>query len=210
MFEKIQNQCEVLSQQFDSISLDRKAVLLQLSDYIQAKIDSKLPIQLMYVCTHNSRRSHFGQIWSAVAAEYFSIPHVKTFSGGTEATAFHPNAIHALKDSGFEISTKESLNQNPSYLVHFGKNQQMICFSKEYDSIENPSTAFAAIMTCSDAEENCPFIPGVELRIATTYDDPKMFDDTPLQSEKYLERSNQIAMETLFVFSQLKKSNDNR
>jgi protein-tyrosine phosphatase/arsenate reductase len=56
-------------------------------------------------------------------------------------------------------------------------------------------------MTCSDAEENCPFIPGVDLRIGTTYDDPKAFDGTQLQDEKYQERSSQIALECLYVFS---------
>jgi protein-tyrosine phosphatase/arsenate reductase len=73
-----------------------------------------------------------------------------------------------------------------------------------YDDQSNPTSNFAAIMTCGDAEENCPFIPGVELRIGTTYNDPKEFDGTSLQEEKYTERSLQIGLETLFVFSQIK------
>ena len=73
-----------------------------------------------------------------------------------------------------------------------------------YDDPKNPQKEFAAIMTCSDAEENCPFIPGVELRIGTTYDDPKAFDNTPLQDTKYDERCKQIALETLYVFSKVK------
>ena len=77
------------------------------------------------------------------------------------------------------------------------------CFSKLYNDAANPSQNFAAIMTCSDAEENCPFIPGCELRIGTTYNDPKAFDNTVLQDEKYTERSNQIAMECLYVFQNL-------
>lgn len=210
MFPKIQQICIDLIQQFDSISPERKVTLVKISDHMQMKLDEKLSIQLMYVCTHNSRRSHFGQIWSAVAAEYFSIPKVNTFSGGTEATSFNPNAIQALKNSGFEIFSAESTSDNPRYTVQFGDSQETVCFSKVYDDSANPSAAFVAIMTCSDAEENCPFIPGVELRIATTYEDPKKFDGTALQSEKYSERSHQIAMETLYVFSLLKKSHDNR
>lgn len=70
-----------------------------------------------------------------------------------------------------------------------------------YDDAVNPTANFAAIMTCSDAESNCPFIPGVDLRIATTYEDPKAFDHSPEQAAKYLERSNQIAVECLYVFS---------
>lgn len=205
MFKKIQKNCNKLVQQFDSISSERKTVLLQISDYIQTKIDANLPVQLMYVCTHNSRRSHFGQIWSTVAADYFSIPNVLTFSGGTESTAFHPNAIQALKATGFEIFSADSTNENPRYKVQFGENKETICFSKVYNDSVNPTSAFASIMTCSDADENCPFISGVEFRIATTYDDPKVFDGTLIESEKYLERSNKIALETLFVFSNLNK-----
>jgi hypothetical protein len=73
-----------------------------------------------------------------------------------------------------------------------------------YNHSQNPVNNFAAIMTCSDAEENCPFIPGVELRIGTTYDDPKTFDNTPLQDTKYDERLKQIAVETFYVFSLIK------
>jgi arsenate reductase len=56
-------------------------------------------------------------------------------------------------------------------------------------------------MTCSDAEENCPFIPGVELRIGTTYEDPKAYDNTLQQDTQYDTRCRQIALETLYVFS---------
>ena len=200
MFEKIKKQCDNLVQQFDSIPTDRKELLKMISMYIQRKNENKLPINLVYVCTHNSRRSHFGQVWAAVAASYYNIPNVMTFSGGTEATAFNPNAIKALEKTGFEINNETS-DSNAQYKVIFGENSFTTCFSKVYDDAANPHSNFAAIMTCSDAEENCPYIPGVDLRIGTTYDDPKIFDETPLQDEKYLERSNQIALECLYVFS---------
>lgn len=204
MFEILKNQCDQLVNQFDTIPKERKELLTKISEYIQSKKDGNLPINLMYVCTHNSRRSHFGQIWAAVAASYFGIENVNTFSGGTEATAFNPNAIQALNETGFEIATEE-LNENPIYKVAFGtkETQFTICFSKVYDDSFNPSSNFIAIMTCSDAEQNCPFIPGVELRIGSTYADPKAFDGTPQQAEKYFERSNQIALECLFVFSKI-------
>ena len=202
MNTKIKNLCDQLSQQFESISSDRKVLLEKISGYIQQKKDAKSPIQLIYVCTHNSRRSHFGQIWAAVAAEYFGVNEVSTFSGGTEATAFNPNAIQALRGLGFEI-TQMDTTLNPKYEVDFGVSKSSICFSKVYDDASNPSSNFAAIMTCGDAEENCPFIPGVELRIGTTYDDPKSFDGTDFQDEKYIERALQIGLETLYVFSKI-------
>ena len=204
MFEVLKNHCDQLVSYFDTIPEERKELLTKISDYIQSKKDANLPINLMYVCTHNSRRSHFGQIWAIVAVTYFGIENVQTFSGGTEATTFNPNAIQALKESGFEISTKE-MTENPKYKVAFGTNEFEFttCFSKVYDDILNPSSNFIAIMTCSDAEQNCPFILGVDLRIGTTYSDPKAFDETPQQADKYLERSNQIALECLYVFSQI-------
>ena len=203
MNTKIKNLCDQLSQQFESISSDRKVLLEKISSYIQQKKDAKSPIQLIYVCTHNSRRSHFGQIWAAVAAEYFGVNEVSTFSGGTEATAFNPNAIQALRGLGFEI-TEMDTTLNPKYEVDFGGSKLNICFSKVYDDVSNPLSNFAAIMTCGEAEENCPFIPGVELRIGTTYDDPKSFDGTDFQDEKYIERALQIGLETLYVFSKIK------
>ena len=204
MYKKIKSTCDDLSQQFETISTERKALLEKISAYIQLKKDANLPIQLMYVCTHNSRRSHFGQIWAAVAAAYYSVENVTTFSGGTEATAFNINAINALKGIGFDVQAKDD-TINPVYEVSFGDVlNPSICFSKVYNDEFNPSSNFAAIMTCGDAEENCPFIPGVELRIGTTYNDPKEFDGTELQDQKYKERSLQIALETLYVFSKVK------
>ena len=188
---------------FDKIPDERKEILSQLSTHIKEQRQKNQAINLVYICTHNSRRSHLGQVWGAVAANFYGISGINTYSGGTEATAFNPNAIKALKTAGFEIS-QLTQGQNPRYLVSFGEDLSTTCFSKVYDDKENPSADFVAIMTCSHAEENCPYIPGVDLRIGITYDDPKDFDGTPQQDEKYLERSNQLALENLYVFSQIK------
>ena len=67
----------------------------------------------------------------------------------------------------------------------------------------NPKSEFAAIMTCDSANEACPFVPGAEKRISITFDDPKVFDNTLQQKEKYKERSLQIAAEMFYVFSQI-------
>lgn len=203
MFEPIQLLCDELILGFDSIPSERKILLSKISSFIQERKDKNQEINLVYVCTHNSRRSHFGQVWSAVATNYFQVKNVNTFSGGTEATAFNQNAINALTSVGFEFE-KLTDSDNPHYSVKFGAANETICFSKTVDDNANPRTNFAAIMTCSDADENCPFIPGVDLRIGTTYEDPKAFDGTELQDKMYNERSIQIATECLYVFSQIK------
>ena len=207
LYPTIQSICAQINSEFDLITADRKVLLVKISDYIQQKLDSGLPANLMYVCTHNSRRSQFGQIWAAVAANYYNITNTQTFSAGTEATAFHPNAIAALREIGFAV-VQENENKNPIYSVKFGSPTDYVtCFSKTVNDLSNPQSEFAAIMTCSDADENCPFIPGVELRIGTTYEDPKAFDGTAFQNEKYIERSFEISRECLYVFSKLKIEN---
>jgi protein-tyrosine phosphatase/arsenate reductase len=204
MIKSIKTYCDSLSKEFNTISVERKLILEQITQYISEKKSINKPINLVYICTHNSRRSHFGQIWAKVAAHYYNVDNVKTFSGGTEATAFNTNAINAINRIGFDIEKKNG-NINPIYHIYYDKNETPItCFSKVYNDDENPNSEFAAIMTCSDAEENCPFIPRVELRIGTTYDDPKAFDNTNLQDAKYDERCKQIAIETFYIFSKIK------
>ena len=204
MFQAIKQYCDALIKEFDTISEERKTQLEKISAYVSSKKESNSPIQLVYVCTHNSRRSHFGQIWAQVAANYYNIKSVTTFSGGTEATAFNINAINAIKRVGFDVHSID-MKANATYHIFFDETEKaIVCFSKVYDDSQNPKSNFAAIMTCSDAEENCPFLTGVELRIGTTYDDPKTFDNTHLQDVKYDERCKQIALESLYVFSQVK------
>jgi protein-tyrosine phosphatase/arsenate reductase len=156
---------------------------------------------LIYICTHNSRRSHFGQIASALAASYYNVSNLFAFSGGTEVSAFNSNAIKALQNIGFEINTKDSNSKNPVYQLKINKTQSINCFSKLYDDEYNPKKNFAAIMMCSEAEQNCPLIAGAEIRIATSYQDPKEADNTPDVIKVYEDRFKQIATETLYAFS---------
>lgn len=203
MNQLIKDRCEILSKNFKEIDAERKIILEKLSDHIQGKINQNIEINLIYVCTHNSRRSHLGQVWAKVAADFYGFE-INSFSAGTEATAFNQNAINALVSAGFEVK-KTDETQNPKYEVSFGENKSNLFFSKTIDDETLPKENFVAVMTCGDADENCPFIPGCDLRIGTTYFDPKSFDHSVLQNEKYTERSNQIAMECLYVFSLIKK-----
>ncbi len=190
---------------FDSIAFERKNLLQPLINYIQNKVIDRLEIRLNFICTHNSRRSHLSQIWAQTAASHFNIRNVFCYSGGTEATALFPMVAITLSQMGFKIEPLSSEN-NPIYAIKFADNEPpVIGFSKVYDSEFNPKSEFAAIMTCSQADVGCPFIAGAEQRIPIAFEDPKMFDNTPEQAQKYLERSLQIATEMFYVFSQIKK-----
>ncbi|WP_418262385.1 protein-tyrosine-phosphatase [Flavobacterium faecale] len=202
LFESIQKLVATLD--FNSISEERKTVLQPLVDFIQTKYEEKKEISLNFICTHNSRRSHLSQVWAQAAAAHYQIPQVVSYSGGTEATAMFPMAAQTLQNSGFQIQTL-SQGSNPVYAVKYNENQHpIICFSKTFDNNFNPQSGFAAILTCSSADQGCPFIAGAEKRIPITFEDPKAFDNTPLQAEKYHERSVQIATELFYVFSKIK------
>ncbi len=193
-----------LRTQFGQITPERQFILNQLADFIQSRRVSNLPVYLNFICTHNSRRSHIAQLWAQAAAHYYHVPNVYCFSGGTESTAFNPRAVKAMKEAGFSISvTKEG--DNPVYEVHFAEGvAPVVSFSKKYDDPFNHNQDFAAVMTCSHADENCPLVIGASTRIALTYDDPKNFDGTPLEAAKYAERVHEIGREMLFAFSQVK------
>jgi arsenate reductase len=180
---------------------DRVQVLQPLIDYIKSKREKSQATRLNFICTHNSRRSQLAQIWAQTAADYFEIP-AFCYSGGVEVTACNERTIHSLERSGFIISKHG--HSNPIYFILQDKDiRPIIVFSKLYDDVLNPHGVFAAIMTCSHADENCPFIPGAEARIPVRYEDPKEFDATEMESEKYDERSKQIASEMFFVFSRV-------
>ncbi|MDX8572083.1 protein-tyrosine-phosphatase [Elizabethkingia sp. HX QKY] len=187
-----------------NINEERKNVLLPLISFIQKKIKDKQRININFICTHNSRRSHLSQIWAQAAAAYFNIPEVYCYSGGTEETALFPKVTETLKIQGFNI-LKISEGSNPVYVIKYSANTlPVIGFSKKYDHPFNPENSYAAVMTCSQADEACPFIAGAEVRIPITYEDPKISDNTSEQTQVYAERSLQIAAEMLYVFSRIK------
>jgi arsenate reductase len=191
---------------FASIPAERKAILKELTDFVRVKVNEGKNVYLNFICTHNSRRSHLSQIWAQAAAHLYDVKNVQCFSGGTEATAFNPRAVKAMQEAGFEIRewSKGENSSNPVYEVQFAEEAPALrVFSKKYDDPFNHNKDFAAVMTCSHADENCPLIIGASKRIALTYDDPKEFDGSELEAAKYRERVREIGTEILFAFSQV-------
>lgn len=200
-FSSLEEYIQQLLPGMEEIPPLRRAVLRDFAHYLQ---HAGPDISLIFICTHNSRRSHFGQIWAAAAAAWYGVEGVKAYSGGTEATAFNPRAVAALQRAGFRVENPGGAN--PVYRVLFSEKRPALeCFSKTYDDPYNPRENFVAVMTCSDADENCPFIPGARFRVSLPYQDPKEADGTPEESVRYDERCRQIATELFFLFSQIKK-----
>ena len=188
----------------ENIPENRKKTLNPLIDFIKAKLAKSEPVDLNFICTHNSRRSHLSQVWAQALTYYYQVENVTCYSGGTEATALFPMVAETLKKQGFQIQILSQEN-NPVYAIKYAENTlPIIGFSKRFDNDFNPKSGFAAIMTCDSAHEACPFVSGADMRIPITYEDPKAFDKTPQQHEMYLERSLQIATELKYVFSAIK------
>lgn len=187
----------------NSISAERKAILQPLVDYIKTKVKNNEEVRLNFICTHNSRRSQFAQIWAKVMAAFFDVPKINTYSAGTTSTALFPYVCKTLNEQGFEIISLSN-EDNPVYAIKFEEDAlPIIGFSKTLNHPFNPTSNFAAIITCSQADAGCPFVVGAEKRIPITYDDPKFFDETPVQAQKYKEYSIKIATELCYVFSKI-------
>ncbi len=188
--------------EFEAILSDRKAELAKVADYVRQRLAKSKPAKLTFICTHNSRRSHLSQIWAQVAAEYYGLVGVETFSGGTEATAFNPRAVAAMQRCGLKIVADEPAATNPRYSVTTSDSATpQVCFSKAYGDPPNPSEGYCAVMTCSQADDACPLVMGCDLRMPIRYEDPKVADDTEFEAQRYDERSAQICGEMLYMMS---------
>ncbi len=201
MYSNLKSYIESRIAEFDQIPDHRKADLGQISEYVSREIAADRQPSVTFICTHNSRRSHMAQIWAQTAAAWFDVPNVATFSGGTEATAFNYRAVDAFKRTGMWVDA-ETMVDNTVYSVSFGpETPPMQCFSKVYTDEVNPQKDYAAVMTCSAADQACPVVAGSARRIAITYEDPKDADDTPEEEARYDERCAQIAREMLYAMS---------
>lgn len=209
-----------------AVPADRQDDLKSLASYIAKSIKADGSADVMFICTHNSRRSHFGQVWAAAAAHHMGIQGVRTYSAGTEATAFNPRAIAAVERAGMLVEhipdpillqQQDTANKqlrfvnavdlkNKVMMVTVGKDAKPIfCFSKTIDHAINPTADFGAVMTCSSADAACPTVRGANFRVAIPYIDPKVSDGKPEEAATYDERCLQIATEMLWVMQAVKK-----
>ena len=206
-FGKLSTSVETAISEMEEISDERKAQLAELATIVSEESDSDRTLGILFVCTHNSRRSQMAQAWAMVAAQHYSVEGLNFYSGGTEATAFNPRAVSALKRAGFKINNISDLgDSNPYYKLRTGKGYPpQIYFSKKYGHELNPQENFVAVMVCSDADEACPLVDGADARVAITYIDPKVSDGTDAEAATYTERSQQIAREMFYFMDQLRQ-----
>jgi len=202
LYPTVKNYIDLLD--IDTIADDRKLILNVLRDYIQKKLKAEEAINLNFICTHNSRRSQFSQVWAAIFSDLNQIG-ASCHSGGVEVTACNERVINTFRSIGLEVSGEnDETQENPHYLITYREEGNLIIlFSKLFDDDSSPKENMCAVMVCSHADENCPYIPAADARIPLRYEDPKAFDDTDKEKSKYLERCQQIATEMKYIFSSI-------
>ena len=201
----LQQKIVLLEEQFQGIHADRRKELQELADIIKNQLIQQDSSKVIFVCTHNSRRSQLAEIWLRVAVEHYGLTNIESYSGGTETTAFNPRMVHALKEFGFELEEIQS-GENPRYRVELQKDKgdKNVMFSKKYNDPYNPQKDFIAVMVCDQADAACPFVPGAFARVSLPYKDPKAFDNTDLEEFAYDQKVQEIGCEILFLCKFLK------
>lgn len=184
---------------------ERKEKLNALAFLASNELKEKGVLRMNFICTHNSRRSHIAQLWAWAASQHFGVRPFESYSGGVEVTAFNPRAVAAMRRAGFIIGNADG--DNPRYQVRLSENGPAIeCWSKTYDNAANPTKDFIAVMVCTDAEQNCPFVAGASHRFSLPYRDPKESDGTAQESETYDARVAEIGREMAFLFERISMS----
>ena len=202
-FPAVQSLLSDLKTNSDNIATNRLSLLSGLKDRLKAEIASERLVNLAFICTHNSRRSHISQLLAHLLVHHFKIANIACYSAGTEATAFNERAVEAFKFYGFEVTVSKP-GENPLYEVSFGEGiPTALAFSKTVQDDSIPKENLFAVMTCSHAEENCPFIPGTAYRVALPFEDPKAHDDTPNEKQAYQDKIVEIGAELYWLFSRL-------
>ena len=182
---------------------ERRTVLDQIAEQIALRLTFGKTVELTFICTHNSRRSHMSQLWTQTAAYYYGLDKVHSFSGGTETTACNIRTVSALRRAGFTVKSAAD-GQNPVYLIQFSDERPPVrAYSKRYNADNNPHEDFIALMCCSKADKKCPVIQGASSRYAIHYVDPKICDDTTEESFAYDERCREIAREMFYIMSKV-------
>jgi len=166
--------------------------VLGLSEWIAERLARGEVAPVIFICTHNSRRSVFAQCWMAALAAAYGLEGIRSFSGGTEETAVALPALRSLARAGFAVETASG--ENARHRVAFSDQQEPLSlFSKLYRDPANPSEGFAAVLLCDSADVGCPVVQGASARFFLPFTDPKMSDGTAAEDQTYDQTSLAVA-----------------
>ncbi len=192
---KVEHLVDRLLAETTRISEERRSLLDDIASKMAMEYIENGSLDVLFICTHNSRRSQLAELWLAIGAKHFGLPGLRVWSGGTDVTSFNYRMVFALQHRGFELYRSKE-GDNPHYRTR-DLNEKMF-FSKRYDDEFNPGKNFMAITVCDDADEGCPMVHGAVARFHLPYVDPKAADDTDKEIEVYIEKVDEIGREILY------------
>ncbi len=219
LLPKVREHADLLTTSYDMIGKTHRLAGQKLVDWIARNYRPGKPLDVVVVCTGNSRRSILGATMGNIAATYYGMPEVRFHSGGTATTAFNARTVNTLKEIGIEVEPTgkeaargEPNTANPVYRVRWGSpggtgepSLEATEFSKHYGDPSNPQQGFAALMVCGEADAACSFVKGAALRVSMPYLDPKIYDGGAYESAKYAERRDDMGRLMLAVMMQARQ-----
>jgi arsenate reductase (thioredoxin) len=219
LFPQVREYVDYLTTTFDMIDEPHRLAGRKLADWIASNHRPGRRLDVIVVCTGNSRRSILGATMGNMAAAYYGMPEIFFHSGGTAPTAFNTRTVAALRAIGVEIDPTgkeatrgEPNTANPVYRVRWGTFGGSVGavmeaeeFSKHYGDPANPQQGFAALMVCGEADAACPFVRGAALRVSMPYLDPKIYDGSAFEAAKYAERRDDMGRLMLSAMMQARQ-----
>lgn len=182
--------------------MDRAQSFQNIIDIIKSDLKNDVQSHVCFICTHNSRRSQFSQAWMCVLSQMYKLP-ITVYSAGTEKTACNQRTVDSLLRNGFRLIAQSDDEVNPEFHLEY-EGFEVRLSSKTVDEL-NKVPDYLAIMTCGDADQNCPYIPSAKERVSLTYKDPKYADDTKMEHQAYDFCCNEIKAELTYILNELKK-----
>ena len=105
LLPKLREHADALTTSFDMIDETHRLAGGQLVDWISSSYQPGKPLDLIAVCTANSRRSFLGAAMGNVAAAYYGMPEIRFHCGGAATpAAFNIRTVRASKKSASRLS----------------------------------------------------------------------------------------------------------
>jgi hypothetical protein len=189
--------------EFRKIPEERRYRLNEMVYYLEDQRKQKAPTQITFISTNEATVSQMAQAWSKAAAYYFGFTDFQPYSGGLNPDLISENTIIALEKAGF-IVYKSDVGGLSVYRIKYSYNlDPIIAFPKKISHTKNPGDNFMAVILDGNADLNINNIEGTYNRLFLEYEDPKGYEGSEIEKDKFNESCKNVAVEMFYVFSQL-------
>ncbi|MDY6873077.1 MAG: arsenate reductase ArsC [Chloroflexota bacterium] len=114
---------------------------------------SASPVKVLFLCTGNSCRSQMAEAWlRELGGDDFAV-----YSAGLEPHGVNPHTITVMEELDFDMSD------------HRSKSLDEYIGEIDFDFL---------ITVCGNADERCPWFPGMGTRLHWPFEDPAAFEGT--------------------------------